>query len=173
MKIERHRADTGGPRLTSTSGAWTYADPVVHARALRLDVEHGISLPTIDDWIEAQAWTDKHHLQRVLQWRARMLRATSDDAAEGWGMYMLALVALNERSRLLHRLALIGKGVEHKLPPPGEQRTIYNPKRPATTTRALHKRIMAATRAGKSAKEIAQAEGISARTVYRVRSLNR
>jgi hypothetical protein len=112
--IARHQRDVGGPRLVSSTGAWTYEDAAEHAAALRLDIELGINLATIDDWIEAGPWPDHEHLERVLAWRRTLLSchlSGNADAAEGWGLYLLTLAAFNQREAFLHPLAR--RGVQH------------------------------------------------------------
>lgn len=103
MRTIRHQRETGGPRLTSGAGAWTYTDPAEHQAALQLDIEHGINLAAIDDWIDSGSWPDQAALARVLAWRAMLLecqQAGNGVAAEGWGMFLLTLVQLNVRRRL-------------------------------------------------------------------------
>lgn len=166
--IDRHQADTGGPRLASRRGLWTYTDPAVHALALRLDANHGINLAAIDDWIEGEHWPDPDQLRRVLDWRERILQASSDDAAEGWGMYMLTLAAMNVRERFLHPLALLGKDWGHRLPKPGERATLRAPKKTTTQRKSRDKRILALAAAGKTKAQIASAVSMSERQVYRL-----
>lgn len=108
----RHQRETGGPRLMSSTGAWTYTDPAEHQTALQLDIEHGISLPAIDDWIAAGPWSDQAQRARVLEWRAMLLecqKAGNSAAAEGWGMFMLTLVHHNLRVQFLQPLAQRGR----------------------------------------------------------------
>lgn len=169
MKIDRHRADTGGPAIESRRGRWTYTDPAVHRRALQLHLELGINLAVIDDWIEGEQWPDPDQLQRVLGWRERMLQASSDDAAEGWGMYLLTLVAFNVRERFLHPLALVGKTWGDRLPQPGQRKTLRAPVQTALQRKSRDERVRELRAAGKTAAEIARAVGLTDRQVRRIR----
>lgn len=170
MRIARHQADTSGPRLASRAGAWTYDDPAVHVRALRLDEEHGVNLAEIDDWIEGENWADAENLQRVLAWRERLLNASSDDAAEGWGMFLLTLAALNVRERFLHRLALIGRWVEPRLggKPPGARVTLRVPRLTTMQRAARNKRIATMASDGVPVAEISRKEKLGTRQVRRI-----
>jgi hypothetical protein len=174
MKIDRHKGHTGGITVDTAAGAWTYTDPAVHERVVELVRKGIVNVASIDDWIEGENWPAPDQLTRVLEWRQRILDATDDDAAEGWGMFMSTLVAFNARERFLHPLALIGQQVGPKLAPPGEQRTIYTPKgRTAVRQSSRDKRILAATKRGLSIESIAKAEGVSPSTVSRVRRLGK
>lgn len=95
-------------RSKNEAGAWTYADPSVHSAVLHLHFL-GVDLPAIDDWIEAEPWPDSDQLRRVLEWRERALFAGSDDAAEGWGLFLTTLVAMNRREAFMHPRALRDK----------------------------------------------------------------
>jgi hypothetical protein len=174
MKIDRRKGSTDDMAIKTGAGVWTYSDPAVHARVLELALKGVVNLASIDDWIEGESWPDPEQLARVLQWRQRILNATDDDAAEGWGMFMSTLMAFNVRERFLHPLALVGQQVKHKLAPPGEQRTIYTPKgRTAVKQASRNKRILDATKRGISIDKIARAEGVSPSTVSRVRRLGK
>jgi DNA-binding CsgD family transcriptional regulator len=172
VKIERHRADTGGMTLGSSTGRWTYSDPAVHRAALRLFLKCGINAATIDDWIEAEAWEDGEQLRRVLGWRGRMLSANSIDAAEGWGMFLLTLRDLKRREAFLHPFALVGKQLEGKLPAPGERKTIRMPQKTALQVKARDKRIVELSKAGKSSSEIGLIVKLSRRQVRRIVKLH-
>lgn len=67
----------------------------------------------------------------------------------------------------------LARRVRHRLPKPGERRTIYEPRVPAADKKARAQRVLALTAAGKTAAEIAKAERCGVRTVERIRSDNR
>lgn len=170
MKIDRHQAETGGPRVKSKRGAWTYSDPAVQERALRLDLEHGINLAELDDWIEAESWPDAEQLQRVLGWRERIVRASNDDAAEGWAMFMMTLAAFNMREQKLHPLAVLGQWVKPRLDgkAPGDRVTLRIPKLRAGQRKVRDKAIAALSAAGRTDAEIARTVNLTPRHVRRI-----
>lgn len=154
--------------------AWTYDDPEENNAAVQIVLFVGFDLSNFDDWLEQtrDTWRPAD-LARVLEQRAGLLQACreyNDEAVRAWVQYFHALRFMNEREEFLHPYALLGKQVQHRLPPAGTSKTVYMPKqRSATAIRSRADRIMAATRAGDSIKKIASDEGVSPSTVSRVR----
>jgi hypothetical protein len=169
VKIERHQAETRRPAIPTRLGSWTYSDPVVHQLALRLYLRLRVNLADIDDWIEAEDWSaDSETLDLVLGWRHRLIHAKSDDAAEGWGRFLLTLVQLNRRERFLQPLALIGRDWRHRLPKPGQSKTLRAAKTSGAQRKSRDDRIRTMAQDGKSKVEIADANNVSVRQVYRI-----
>ena len=138
---------------------------------MRLLLEFGINLADIDDWIESGSWASAPDLRQVMAWRARLLLAESADAQEAWGLYLMTLVHFNRRQKVLRPLAAIGQWLKPRLDrvQPGERITVRVPKRTPAQRKARNARITAMIDAGMTDAEIAGREGVSPKTVNRLR----
>lgn len=167
MKIERKLVKVGALR------GWEYSDPAVNEAALEL-AAIGFNLGEFDSWLLA---SDPPFAggaaARILVCRQRLLAATiagNLEARDGWANYLHLLHAHNRREVFLQPLARIGKQVKHKLAAPGHKATIYTPKHDGVAIVSRNARVVEASAAGDSAAAIAAREGITARTVYRIRA---
>jgi hypothetical protein len=149
---------------------WQYEDPAEHAAATMLVLGTGFDLAEYDDALEAATAAGASAAALGVLYRDRRLvldqfRRGGVDAARA----VAELLADKVRGFRLHALADIGEQVEHRLPPPGEAKTVYTPKTTAAKRAELHEQVRHLRARGKTNAAIAEATGYTVRQVQRIK----